>query len=189
MSPFVSLVLSGNVYDLQLAEIQPDQVVASPLVETLATELRAHNGARTVAYNPVGGFRVLDRRALVLSHRARPRPVGVERRAAYNTVIWVVDREGDLPDWLLIGNPRIRHIPVSRPDHRVRRAIVPLLLRAMPGAGRDRAPLQALAIPSARWVPPPHQAYLGHLLEFFEQKAVAAIRRGPLARMTVTRTG
>ena len=49
--------------------------------------------------------------------------------------------------------------------------------------------LAILAIPPERWVPPPHQGYLTQLLEFFEQKAVAAIRRGPLARMRVTRTG
>ena len=61
--------------------------------------------------------------------------MGPERRAAYNSLIWVVEREGDLPDWLLVGNPRIRHIPVASPDHRARRALAPLLLPAIPGAG------------------------------------------------------
>ena len=36
--------------------------------------------------------------ALVQSHRARPRPAGA-RTPAFNTVIWVVEREGSLPDW------------------------------------------------------------------------------------------
>jgi energy-coupling factor transporter ATP-binding protein EcfA2 len=76
----------------------------------------------------------LFRRALVLSHRARPRPVGPQRLPAYNTLVWIAEREGDLPDWLLIGNPRIRHIPVARPDHLIRRTLAPLLLRALPGA-------------------------------------------------------
>jgi primosomal replication protein N'' len=49
--------------------------------------------------------------------------------------------------------------------------------------------LLILAIPAARWVPPPRQAYLGQLLEFFEQKAAAVIGRGPLARMSVARSG
>ncbi len=49
--------------------------------------------------------------------------------------------------------------------------------------------LAILVIPSERWLAPPHQGYLTRLLEFFEQKAMAAIRRGPLARMRVTRTG
>ncbi len=202
-------VLSGNVHDLQLTEAggKGGAISVLPLVETLATELYRYNGARTLAYNPVEGFRALSasgsldraggdallmkfgltptegrapggpdllelvldrlievdgdpvvlildfasrltvhperlsdaehrlfRRALVLSHRARPRPVGQDRRAAYNSLIWQVEREGDLPDWLLVGNPRIRHIPIARPDHRARRALAPLLLRGIPGA-------------------------------------------------------
>uniref|UniRef100_UPI0028AE2267 AAA family ATPase n=1 Tax=Achromobacter aegrifaciens TaxID=1287736 RepID=UPI0028AE2267 len=51
-----------------------------------------------------------------------------------NTVIWVVDKEGDLPDWLLIENPRIRHVPVSKPDSAARRALAGALLRGVPGA-------------------------------------------------------
>jgi len=61
----------------------------------------------------------------------------------FNTVLWIVDKEGDLPDWLLIGNPRVRHIPVAKPDHRARRILIPSLLRSLPG-GRD-APREALA--------------------------------------------
>ncbi|WP_321794838.1 hypothetical protein [Caballeronia sp. J97] len=62
-------------------------------------------------------------RALVLAHAVSARPAGEQRRPFFNTVIWVVDKEGDLPDWLLIGNPRIRHIPVSKPDSAARRAL------------------------------------------------------------------
>jgi energy-coupling factor transporter ATP-binding protein EcfA2 len=200
-------VLSGNVYDFQVWTADSGTPALLPLMHTLAAELRRHNGARTLAYNSVEGFRALSsgdgpdasggnallqslgltptggrasggldllesvldrvvasdgdpialildfasrltisserlsdaehrlfRHALVISHRARPRPVGPERRAAYNTLIWVVDREGDLPDWLLVGNPRIRHIPVARPDHRARQVLAPLLLRSLPGA-------------------------------------------------------
>ena len=61
-------------------------------------------------------------RALILSHSARIRPAGPERQGFFNTVIWIVDKEGDLPDWFLVGNPRIRHIPVAKPDHLARRS-------------------------------------------------------------------
>jgi hypothetical protein len=54
-------------------------------------------------------------RALVLSHSARIRPAGPERQPFFNTVIWIVDKEGDLPDWFVVGNPRIRHIPIGSP--------------------------------------------------------------------------
>ena len=70
--------------------------------------------------------------AIVLSHRATVRP-NAEGRPFFNTLIWVVEREGDLPDWLLIDNPMIRHIPVAKPDHIARRAIAPSLLASMPG--------------------------------------------------------
>jgi energy-coupling factor transporter ATP-binding protein EcfA2 len=70
--------------------------------------------------------------ALVQSHRARPRPVGARKTPAFNTVIWVVEREGNLPDWLIIDNPRLRHIPVAKPDNQARAVIAPQLLRHMP---------------------------------------------------------
>ena len=74
--------------------------------------------------------------ALVLSHQARARPAGETRKPFFNTVLWIVDKEGDLPDWLLVDNPRLRHIPVSKPDLPARRAIAASLLRGLEG-GRD----------------------------------------------------
>jgi hypothetical protein len=56
-------------------------------------------------------------RALILSHGSRARPSGLNRTPFFNTVLWIVDKEGDLPHWFLIGNPRIRHVPVAKPDH------------------------------------------------------------------------
>lgn len=46
-------------------------------------------------------------RALVLSQQTRSRPHGPQGRPFFNTIVWVVDKEGDLPDWLVIDNPRI----------------------------------------------------------------------------------
>ncbi|WP_313699488.1 AAA family ATPase [Achromobacter sp.] len=82
-------------------------------------------------------------RALVLAHGAAARPAGDSRKPFFNTVIWIVDKEGDLPDWLLIENPRIRHVPVSKPDSAARRALAGALLRGVPGA-KD-APPEGLA--------------------------------------------
>ncbi|MDY7229897.1 AAA family ATPase [Hyalangium rubrum] len=72
-------------------------------------------------------------RALVLSHQARSRPHGTPPRPFFNTVLWVVDKEGDLPDWLLVDNPRIRHVPIAKPDHRARRPLAASLLRSLEG--------------------------------------------------------
>jgi energy-coupling factor transporter ATP-binding protein EcfA2 len=70
--------------------------------------------------------------ALVQSHRTRARPSGAKKVPAFNTIIWVVEREGNLPDWLIIDNPRLRHIPVAKPDTLARGVIAPHLLRNMP---------------------------------------------------------
>lgn len=72
-------------------------------------------------------------RALVLSHRARTRPHGTLSRPFFNSVIWVVEKEGDLPDWLLVDNPRIRQVRVAKPDHRARRTLSESLLRVFDG--------------------------------------------------------
>ena len=72
-------------------------------------------------------------RALILSHQARARPHGTPPRPFMNPIIWIADKEGDLPDWFLIGNPRIRHVPVAKPDGDVRRSLAASLLRTLSG--------------------------------------------------------
>jgi len=73
-------------------------------------------------------------RAAVFSATARARPVGPDGKPFFNTVVWIVDKEGDLPDWLLLGNPKVRHIPVAKPDNIARRAVIPALLKTLLGA-------------------------------------------------------
>lgn len=73
-------------------------------------------------------------RALALSQSARARPVGERGTPLFNAILWLVDKEGDIPDWLSIDNPRIRHIPVPVPDRAVRRALAPSLVRNLPDA-------------------------------------------------------
>ena len=77
---------------------------------------------------------LLFTRALALSQSARARPTGEAGIPLFNTIVWLVDKEGDLPDWLTIDNPRIRHIPVPVPDRSARRAIAPSLVKNLPDA-------------------------------------------------------
>ncbi len=72
--------------------------------------------------------------ALVLAQSARARPLGPDRQPRFNTVVWVRDKEGDAPDWLIIDNPKLRHIPLATPDRAARRAVAPSLVRGLPGA-------------------------------------------------------
>lgn len=83
--------------------------------------------------------------ALVLSHQTRSRPAGDPRKPFFNTVLWVVEKEGDLPDWLLVDNPRLRHIPVSKPDQLARRALAPALLKGLSGSQGASEEAQQLA--------------------------------------------
>jgi ATP-dependent Clp protease ATP-binding subunit ClpA len=71
--------------------------------------------------------------ALILSHEARARPVEGQTKSFFNTIVWIVEHEGDFPDWLVVGNPRIRVIPVAKPDQVVRRVLAPALLQIIPG--------------------------------------------------------
>lgn len=82
-------------------------------------------------------------RALVLSHTAQARPHGEQRLPFFNTIIWIVDKESDIPDWILIDNPRIRHVPVAKPDGAARRVLSPALLRAVPGFQQAAANVRA----------------------------------------------
>jgi len=75
-------------------------------------------------------------RALIMSQHAEPRAHPVTGHACFNPIIWIVDKEGDLPDWFTVDNPRIRHIAIPKPDHVVRRSIAPSMLAATPG-GRN----------------------------------------------------
>ena len=59
--------------------------------------------------------------ALVLAHQVEPRYHSATGTGYFNPVIWITDKEGDLPDWFTVDNPRLRQIAIPRPDHRVRR--------------------------------------------------------------------
>ena len=160
-------LLTGNVRDLQIRKIG-DHVVAQPMRAVLAaTEGRAAAGPDLFAITlerlsgldgaPVAvvvdfaarltirpealsaSEHQLFTRALILSQTAEARPVGPSRAPRFNAVIWLADKEGDLPDWLTIGNPRLRHIPVAPPDRAARRAVAPSLVRGLPSA-KDAPP-------------------------------------------------
>lgn len=73
-------------------------------------------------------------RAFIQSHRARAKPFGQTPKPFFNNIIWVIEREGDIPDWLMVNNPRIRHISVSKPSNLERRAVASPLLGPLASA-------------------------------------------------------
>lgn len=84
-------------------------------------------------------------RAQIASHAARTRPSGPQRKPFYNTIIWIAERESDLPGWLTLDNPKIRHIVLPSPDSMVRKAIAPALLKTFPSASEDSSSLTKAA--------------------------------------------
>jgi ATP-dependent Clp protease ATP-binding subunit ClpA len=112
-----------------------DRLVAldgSPLalVVDFASRLIVRNDALSAAEQQ------LFTHALVLGQSAQARPVGPNRAPRFNCVIWIVEKEGDLPDWLTIDNPSLRHIPIAPPDRAARRAVARSLVRGIP-SGRE----------------------------------------------------
>jgi hypothetical protein len=71
--------------------------------------------------------------ALVLSHRVDPKAHPKTGEPYFNPIIWIVEKEGDLADWFTVDNPRLRHIPIPKPDHEVRREVVGGLIATVPG--------------------------------------------------------
>ncbi|NQY07002.1 MAG: ATP-dependent Clp protease ATP-binding subunit, partial [Flavobacteriaceae bacterium] len=69
--------------------------------------------------------------AHVLSQKTETRPFGTPPKPFYNSIIWIVDKEGDLPDWMIVNNPKIRHIPIGKPDHVARKRLVAPLIEGM----------------------------------------------------------
>ena len=75
--------------------------------------------------------------AHVLSQTTQTRPFGNPPNPYYNTVIWIVDKEGDLPDWMVVNNPKIRHIPIGKPDHIARRRLVQPIVEGLSKGNSD----------------------------------------------------
>ena len=84
--------------------------------------------------------------ALVLSHRVDPKAHPKTGEPYFNPVIWIVEKEGDLPDWFTVDNPRIRHIPIPKPDHEIRRNVAEVLIATVPGGGTLDTPGQQATV-------------------------------------------
>lgn len=74
--------------------------------------------------------------ALVLSHRVDPKAHPKTGEPYFNPVIWIVEKEGDLPDWFTFDNPRLRHIPIPKPDHEIRYEVAGSLIATVPGGAK-----------------------------------------------------
>lgn len=63
-------------------------------------------------------------RALILSHTTMPHTTPNCKWSQFNPIIWLCDKENDLPGWFVLDNPKIRSIIVPKPDHVQRRVLI-----------------------------------------------------------------
>jgi hypothetical protein len=63
-------------------------------------------------------------RALILSHDTAPHSTPTFKGWQYNPIIWLCEKENDLPAWFVLENPKIRSIIVPKPNHFQRRAVI-----------------------------------------------------------------
>ena len=56
------------------------------------------------------------------------------RDMLFNPVFWLVASPNDLPDWFIIGNERVKAIPIELPSREVRKQASRRLVRDLPGA-------------------------------------------------------
>lgn len=80
-----------------------------------------------------GGEHEFFSKALVQCHGAQPHITATNQLAQFNSVFWLCDKENDLPDWLVLNNPRLRAVTIPRPDHIIRRALITQITLSLPG--------------------------------------------------------
>lgn len=153
-SPTAGFGLPGVTNDAELAEVMLRNGLGSENPKTMGLEvlgqlLGSFTGATGEPAALVVDFasRLVNRadaltiaehtlftQAQILCHTARSRPAGPDRKPFYNAIIWIVERDSDLPDWLTVDNPRLRTIPVAVPDSLTRKSLSQTLLKSLPAA-------------------------------------------------------
>ncbi|MGB8286919.1 AAA family ATPase [Rhizobium ruizarguesonis] len=153
-SPTVGFGLLGVTNDTELAEVMVRNGLGSENPKTMGLEMLGQLlGSFTAATGEPAALivdfasRLVNRsdaltiaehtlftQAQILCHAAKSRPAGPERKPFYNSIIWIVERDSDLPDWLTVDNPKLRTIPVAVPDSLTRKSLSQTLLKSLPPA-------------------------------------------------------
>ncbi|KTD47816.1 AAA family ATPase [Legionella quateirensis] len=89
-------------------------------------------------------------RALIRSYEARGNAHGTPPKRFFNTILWIVEKESDIPDWLIVGNSKVRHISIPAPDYQARHALASSLVKSLEGA--KEAPIHSQEIACRNFV-------------------------------------
>ncbi|MDD5089602.1 MAG: AAA family ATPase [Candidatus Wallbacteria bacterium] len=68
-----------------------------------------------------------------LTQNASPRLIGEAKFPRFNTSFLILDKINDIPPWYTIQNPKIKELPLAKPDYAVRKTIVSAVSRNVPG--------------------------------------------------------
>ena len=71
-----------------------------------------------------------------LLQEASPKMITVDGKGTttfYSPVLWVLDKENDLPAWYGLNNARLRSLPIPKPDHDIRSYIINTVIQKLDG--------------------------------------------------------
>ena len=68
-----------------------------------------------------------------LLQNAIPKISDKSKSPKFNSIVWLIDKENDLPPWYNLDNPKIKSIPIPKPDFTVRRMIIENLSKRIKG--------------------------------------------------------
>lgn len=68
-----------------------------------------------------------------LAQTSVPRLVAGQDQPRHHSLIWLLDKENDLPPWYTISNPKVRSLAIPVPDFPVRSAVVQGLSKGLTG--------------------------------------------------------
>ncbi|GAB1354411.1 AAA family ATPase [Erysipelotrichia bacterium] len=107
-------------------------IKAPEIIEKLQTSKEAHG---VVIMDMTSRFPQVERKEVIeeffyrlfnLSTTVTPKLIAAcnDYLPVFDPVIWLVDRENDIPDWYTINNIKIRSIGIPKPDYEVRKTII-----------------------------------------------------------------
>ncbi len=59
-----------------------------------------------------------------ISHTASPKIVGETKSPKFNLLIWLIDKENDIPAWYSLDNTKLKILSIPKPDYFIRKIVI-----------------------------------------------------------------
>ena len=132
----LSLLLGTTETAREIMSLPTDGDVTLPALSALAAKLIQaktpaalfiNHASRLPGLRPKEEVEKFHYDLFSLSLQAQP------KRGRFNLIFLVMDKENDIPAWYSLGNPRVRVLPLPKPDHSLRRHIIKTVGPIIPG--------------------------------------------------------